>query len=96
MKRVKIILPALLGLMTIPAMAQETYQDAKLAETALTGTARYVGMGGAMEALGADLSTISTNPAGIGMFRKCWRSRRPTRTSLLMAPMPTSMERTRR
>ena len=37
MKRVKIILPALLGLMTIPAMAQETYQDAKLAETALTG-----------------------------------------------------------
>lgn len=70
MKRVKIILPALLGLMTIPAMAQETYQDAKLAETALTGTARYVGMGGAMEALGADLSTISTNPAGIGMFRK--------------------------
>ena len=49
MKRVKIILPALLGLMTIPAMAQETYQDAKLAETALTGTARYVGMGGAME-----------------------------------------------
>lgn len=50
MKRVKIILPALLGLMTIPAMAQETYQDAKLAETALTGTARYVGMGGAMEA----------------------------------------------
>ena len=70
MKRVKIILPALLGLMTIPAMAQETYQDAKLAETALTGTARYVGMGGAMEALGADISTMGTNPAGIGMFRR--------------------------
>ena len=35
----------------------------------LTGTARYIGMGGAMEALGADISTISTNPAGIGLFR---------------------------
>jgi hypothetical protein len=27
-------------------------------------------MGGAMEALGADLSTMSTNPAGLGLFRK--------------------------
>ena len=30
---------------------------------------RYVGMGGAMEALGADISTIGSNPAGIGLFR---------------------------
>lgn len=50
--------------------AQETYENAKLAELDLNGTARYVGMGGAMEALGADISTISTNPAGIGLFRK--------------------------
>ena len=35
----------------------------------LNGTARYVGMGGAMDALGADISTIGTNPAGIGLFR---------------------------
>ena len=41
-----------------------------LAAPQLTGTARYVGMGGAMEALGADISTISSNPAGIGLFRK--------------------------
>ena len=33
----------------------------------LNGTARFVGMGGAMGALGADLSTMSTNPAGIGI-----------------------------
>ena len=32
-------------------------------------TARYVGMGGAMEALGADISTIGSNPAAIGLFR---------------------------
>lgn len=52
------------------ASAQETYQDTKLIDNDLNGTARYVGMGGAMEALGADISTISTNPAGIGLFRK--------------------------
>ena len=50
-------------------MAQETYENARLMEDELNGTARYVAMGGAMDALGADISTISTNPAGIGLFR---------------------------
>ena len=54
---------------TAAANAQETYLNANLLKPELTGTARYVGMGGAMEALGADISTISSNPAGIGMFR---------------------------
>lgn len=49
--------------------AQETYQNARLITQDLNGTARYVGMGGALEALGADISTISSNPAGIGVFR---------------------------
>lgn len=70
MKNAKYFLLAAMGLMTVPMLAQETYQDTKFAENSLTGTARYVGMGGAMEALGADISTISTNPAGIGLFRK--------------------------
>ena len=56
-------------LATLPVSAQETYENARLMETDLNGTARYVAMGGAMDALGADISTISTNPAGIGMFR---------------------------
>lgn len=51
------------------AMAQDTYEGGKLMTGDLNGTARYVGMGGALEALGADISTISTNPAGIGLFR---------------------------
>lgn len=51
------------------AMAQETYENAKIVNEDLNGTARYVGMGGALDALGADISTISTNPAGIGLFR---------------------------
>lgn len=58
------------ALMAIPGMAQETYENAKITGSDLNGTARYVGMGGAMEGLGADLSTISSNPAGMGLFRR--------------------------
>ena len=58
------------GSIALSATAQETYQSAELAKTDLNGTARYVGMGGAMEALGADISTMGTNPAGIGLFRR--------------------------
>lgn len=61
---------ALLGLGT-PGQAQDTYFNERLTNTAdLTGTARYVGMGGALGALGADISVMSANPAGIGLFRK--------------------------
>ena len=65
----KMILAALAMGMVMPAAAQDTYESARLLGSDLNGTARYVGMGGAMEALGADISTISTNPAGIGLFR---------------------------
>ncbi len=57
-------------LASMSAMAQETYTNAELITEDLNGTARYVGMGGAMEALGADISTIGTNPAGVGLFRR--------------------------
>lgn len=53
----------------LPTAAQETYENAKIINDDLNGTARYVGMGGATDALGADISTISTNPAGVGLFR---------------------------
>lgn len=59
-------------MMMLPAAAQETYDNAPIAQQDLNGTARYVGMGGAMEALGADISTISSNPAGLGLFRKSY------------------------
>lgn len=83
MNNLKHIFFASMLMASMTAAAQETYQDAKLAAPQLTGTARYVGMGGAMEALGADISTISSNPAGIGLSVKpnnsyC-RSYRPDR-----------------
>lgn len=38
-------------------------------KTDLKGTARYMGMAGAFGALGGDISTLSQNPAGIGVYR---------------------------
>ena len=67
MKKIYLAAFALMGVLS--AAAQDTYESARLLGSDLNGTARYVGMGGAMEALGADISTISTNPAGIGVFR---------------------------
>ena len=60
----------LLSLFMAHAHAKETYENTKLIDNDLNGTARYVGMGGAMEALGADISVINSNPAGIGLFRR--------------------------
>ena len=39
------------SMLTLTATSQETYQAATLLRPELNGTARYVGMGGAMEAL---------------------------------------------
>lgn len=72
----KICLFAAVALVALQAQAQETratgdaYMAGQLATEDLNGTARFVGMGGAMDALGADISVIGTNPAGVGLFRK--------------------------
>lgn len=67
MKRLTLILVSAIAAVSLSA--QETYENARIVTEDLNGTARYVGMGGAMDALGADISTIATNPAGIGLFR---------------------------
>ena len=65
-----IITLAALGLLiAAPMSAQTVYDAAKITNKDLNGTARFVGMGGAMGALGGDISTIGTNPAGIGVYR---------------------------
>ncbi len=50
--------------------SQTIYDATSIAQKDLNGTARFVGMGGAMGALGGDISTIGTNPAGIGIYRR--------------------------
>lgn len=42
---------------------------AELSRTHLFGTARAMGMGGAFTSLGADLTSMALNPAGLGMYR---------------------------
>lgn len=61
---------SLMTMVSLSAMCQETYVNANLTGSDLRGTARYVGMGGSMDALGADLSTVSSNPAGTAFFRR--------------------------
>lgn len=58
-----------MALAVSPVLAQTQYDAANYSERELNGTARFVGMGGAMSALGADISVMGTNPAGIGLFR---------------------------
>lgn len=67
MKKINVL--AMLTMSASALMAQTQYDAARIAGTELNGTARFVGMGGAMGALGADISVIGTNPAGIALFR---------------------------
>ena len=50
-----------------PLMAQDFV---RLSERSLTGTARYVGMSGAMTAIGGDPCAALDNPAGLGLYRR--------------------------
>ncbi|WP_300905022.1 transporter [uncultured Alistipes sp.] len=43
---------------------------AQLSQTHAFGTARAMGMGGAFVSLGADLTSMTLNPAGLGMYRR--------------------------
>ncbi len=42
----------------------------RLSERTIMGTARYVGMSGAMAAIGGDPSAVRDNPAGLGVYQR--------------------------
>ncbi|KAA6306277.1 hypothetical protein EZS27_042066, partial [termite gut metagenome] len=68
----KIIIPIVVVIYFLTGVtlnAQTLYDANRLMESNLNGTALFVSMGGAMGALGGDISTIGTNPAGIGIYR---------------------------
>lgn len=50
-------------------MAQDPFTAFNISQSDLKGTARYMGMAGAFGALGGDLTAISQNPGGIGVYR---------------------------
>lgn len=68
MKKLYLIVPLLLTY----TFASAQFEDDILRFSRISpyGTARSAAMAGAFGALGGDLSTLSTNPAGIGVFRK--------------------------
>lgn len=51
------------------AFGQGAVDAYRLSQPDMKGTARFMGMAGAFGALGGDLSTLSQNPAGIGVYR---------------------------
>lgn len=62
-------LPALLFSLSASLSAQTASDVLRYSFLQPAGTARYVGAGGAMGALGADFGTLSSNPAGLALFR---------------------------
>lgn len=65
----KVIIPAIIALVPLISFAQSTVDAYTLSQSDLRGTARFMSMGGAFTALGGDLSTLSQNPAGVGVYR---------------------------
>ena len=52
------------------AFAQNDLDAFRFSQTSWEGTARFMGAGGAFSAIGGDFSCLSTNPAGLGVFKK--------------------------
>lgn len=61
------LLIALCALCVQPMRAQDF---ARMSERTIMGTARYVGMSGAMSAIGGDPTAVLDNPAGLGLYQR--------------------------
>ena len=68
MKRISLTIFAALTLFS-GLIAQNVDDALRYSQVFYGGTARFMSMGGAFTALGGDISTMSQNPAGIGVFR---------------------------
>ena len=68
MKKIIFIAASLIITMIATAQNQTFYDGLIASNSELNGTARFVAVGGAMGALGGDASTVSYNPAGIGVY----------------------------
>ncbi|MCG8410953.1 MAG: hypothetical protein MI739_06695 [Bacteroidales bacterium] len=67
----KIILISLIFFNSLFIFSQSIYVDnaLMLSTNKYGGTARFIGMGGALGALGGDFSSLLINPAGLGVYR---------------------------
>ncbi len=67
----KLLIVSLLSVFTFVAKAQELFDALSIVEQPIQGTARAVSMSGAFGALGGDATSLTTNPAGLGIYRSC-------------------------
>ncbi len=65
----KLYIALSLSCLSATAFAQSAIDAYRFSQPDMRGTARFMSMGGAFGALGGDLSTLSQNPAGIGVYR---------------------------
>ena len=70
-KRILLFTTVLMGgtLVTWHASAQDESDALRYSNLAPQGTARSMGFGGALGAIGGDFTSLSINPAGIGVYR---------------------------
>ncbi|MEP6796003.1 MAG: carboxypeptidase-like regulatory domain-containing protein, partial [Saprospiraceae bacterium] len=70
MKRYLIYVACLLSMLPILSKAQTATEAYRLSTSDPTGTARNLGVGNSMFAIGPDFSAIGSNPAGLGGYGK--------------------------
>lgn len=68
MKRITLTIIAALTISS-GAISQNVDDALRYSQIFYNGTARFMAMGGAFTALGGDLSSLSQNPAGLGVYR---------------------------
>jgi hypothetical protein len=69
MKRIGLLILIALSMFIRGVNAQNVDDALRYSQIFYGGTARFMSMGGAFTALGGDMSSLSQNPAGLGVFR---------------------------
>ena len=65
----RILLSSAIAMSAMTLFAQGAMDAYQFNQPDMKGTARFMSMGGAFGALGGDMTTISQNPGGIGVYR---------------------------
>ena len=61
-------------LLSVTVMAQNDVDAFRFSQVNWSGTARFMGAGGAFGSIGGDFSALATNPAAIGLYKKIGRA----------------------
>ena len=65
----RIVISSAIAMSAMTLFAQSAMDAYQFSQPDMKGTARFMSMGGAFGALGGDMTTISQNPGGIGIYR---------------------------